>query len=113
MFAHGGVEDAANSSYTITDPSGSETMSFTGYSREPLASVSSKIRDAVNSTTDMPTDFTANVLDNDVLLKPASGLVNDDWSIAVNHGSGNDGTCLLYTSPSPRDRQKSRMPSSA
>ena len=26
-------------------------------------------------------------------------------------GEGN--TCLLYTSPSPRDRQKSRMPSSA
>ena len=24
-----------------------------------------------------------------------------------------DVTCLLYTSPSPRDRQKSRMPSSA
>ena len=23
------------------------------------------------------------------------------------------GDCLLYTSPSPRDRQKSRMPSSA
>ena len=29
--------------------------------------------------------------------------------------SGTDGlvSCLLYTSPSPRDRQKSRMPSSA
>ena len=26
---------------------------------------------------------------------------------------GIPGTCLLYTSPSPRDRQKSRMPSSA
>ena len=26
---------------------------------------------------------------------------------------GEPGTCLLYTSPSPRDRQKSRMPSSA
>ena len=26
---------------------------------------------------------------------------------------GNVKTCLLYTSPSPRDRQKSRMPSSA
>ena len=25
----------------------------------------------------------------------------------------NNYTCLLYTSPSPRDRQKSRMPSSA
>ena len=27
--------------------------------------------------------------------------------------SSNDRDCLLYTSPSPRDRQKSRMPSSA
>src|SRR5678810_302920 len=27
--------------------------------------------------------------------------------------NGMDVTCLLYTSPSPRDRQKSRMPSSA
>ena len=26
---------------------------------------------------------------------------------------GEKDTCLLYTSPSPRDRQKSRMPSSA
>ena len=26
---------------------------------------------------------------------------------------GKDQSCLLYTSPSPRDRQKSRMPSSA
>ena len=28
-------------------------------------------------------------------------------------GDGKSGLCLLYTSPSPRDRQKSRMPSSA
>ena len=28
-------------------------------------------------------------------------------------GIGQDQACLLYTSPSPRDRQKSRMPSSA
>ena len=27
--------------------------------------------------------------------------------------AGDAGPCLLYTSPSPRDRQKSRMPSSA
>ena len=38
---------------------------------------------------------------------------------AVKAGKKIDGkdydhnTCLLYTSPSPRDRQKSRMPSSA
>ena len=34
----------------------------------------------------------------------SSGATEDcEWSLA----------CLLYTSPSPRDRQKSRMPSSA
>ena len=27
--------------------------------------------------------------------------------------NSNDGSCLLYTSPSPRDRSLSRMPSSA
>ena len=31
----------------------------------------------------------------------------------VTHISKEGVTCLLYTSPSPRDRQKSRMPSSA
>ena len=36
-------------------------------------------------------------------LQPANGTVN----IMAPPG------CLLYTSPSPRDRQKSRMPSSA
>ena len=91
-FAVGGNTMGPNSSYTITDPSGSETMSLTGYSRENLASISSRIREAVNDTTDMPTDFTANVVDGEVLLKPASGLVANDWSITVNHGSGNDGT---------------------
>ena len=37
-----------------------------------------------------------------------SGTTNDDGRI--DEWSGD---CLLYTSPSPRDRQKSRMPSSA
>ena len=30
-----------------------------------------------------------------------------------DHGMFQGPACLLYTSPSPRDRQKSRMPSSA
>ena len=34
-------------------------------------------------------------------------------SVAVIEGGPSDENCLLYTSPSPRDRQKSRMPSSA
>ena len=37
---------------------------------------------------------------------PAMGGLNDSSAVV-------DSTCLLYTSPSPRDRQKSRMPSSA
>ena len=32
---------------------------------------------------------------------------------AINCYMGMQWDCLLYTSPSPRDRQKSRMPSSA
>ena len=34
-------------------------------------------------------------------------------SISFNYYERVDYGCLLYTSPSPRDRQKSRMPSSA
>ena len=37
--------------------------------------------------------------------------VVDELVIAVSNNKSKD--CLLYTSPSPRDRQKSRMPSSA
>ena len=46
---------------------------------------------------------------------------NEAISMAKNQGldlieiapNANPPVCLLYTSPSPRDRQKSRMPSSA
>ena len=34
-------------------------------------------------------------------------------SFMENEGEDESDSCLLYTSPSPRDRQKSRMPSSA
>ena len=42
------------------------------------------------------------------LARPKSGL-QKAINYVFNHWEG----CLLYTSPSPRDRQKSRMPSSA
>ena len=43
-------------------------------------------------------------------LKPAKGSINKN-SKRVGRGQGSG--CLLYTSPSPRDRTRSRMPSSA
>ena len=47
--------------------------------------------------------------------KPAEEIeIDGDLSNFKYLGAAmNSGTCLLYTSPSPRDRQKSRMPSSA
>ena len=38
---------------------------------------------------------------------------DEDDDVTPDEDEGAAGTCLLYTSPSPRDRQKSRMPSSA
>ena len=40
-------------------------------------------------------------------LQETLGLSTTEEFVAMNKA------CLLYTSPSPRDRQKSRMPSSA
>ena len=37
----------------------------------------------------------------------------DAWNSKNPESVSKAYTCLLYTSPSPRDRQKSRMPSSA
>ena len=44
-----------------------------------------------------------------IIVLGGDGSINE----VVNGVMGRDDTCLLYTSPSPRDRQKSRMPSSA
>ena len=41
------------------------------------------------------------------------GLTNAEYGELVSFDSGLQGICLLYTSPSPRDRTRSRMPSSA
>ena len=55
------------------------------------------------------------------LGKSSSSLVNaSTWALMLtgkvlndDQSSGIPGVCLLYTSPSPRDRTRSRMPSSA
>ena len=50
-----------------------------------------------------------------LLILPIQGflLKTPTHNILVDSCVGNDKTCLLYTSPSPRDQRGSRMPSSA
>ena len=56
--------------------------------------------------------FDPNIINFEIYILQSNG-----W--AINSGAGTNSSytltlsCLLYTSPSPRDRQKSRMPSSA
>ena len=52
-------------------------------------------------------DTTIRVNDQNIVIKQDG----EQTSVKIYKMNGND--CLLYTSPSPRDRQKSRMPSSA
>ena len=65
------------------------------------------------------TDDTRKLVPQKVLLKPVAGTVYGarfENPVQAGEYIGFNQTefdCLLYTSPSPRDRQKSRMPSSA
>ena len=45
--------------------------------------------------------------------KSVNNLDEDAITIGIEAARNALKSCLLYTSPSPRDRQKSRMPSSA
>ena len=67
-------------------------------------------------TTRMVIDGEDLLYEKGVLSKERAQLRTDSVrTVTVNQSLGQRmfGTCLLYTSPSPRDRQKSRMPSSA
>ena len=49
--------------------------------------------------------------DIDELIKKFRAQINSIFG--GGSGDGGGGICLLYTSPSPRDMRRSRMPSSA
>ena len=55
--------------------------------------------------------------DEEVILGLSGGVDSSVAAALIHRAIGDQLTCvfvcLLYTSPSPRDRQKSRMPSSA
>ena len=58
-------------------------------------------------------DYVGSITVDEELLEAAGILEYEKVQIVdVNNGSRFE-TCLLYTSPSPRDMRRSRMPSSA
>ena len=52
-------------------------------------------------------------VDDEGIVTVAGEAVSQEVKEKIILAVGNVEGCLLYTSPSPRDRQKSRMPSSA
>ena len=76
-----------------------------------------RARDIANLV-DANGDIVAGALDNVPASNDASALTTGTLAAARLPSSGVDASslttgCLLYTSPSPRDRTRSRMPSSA
>ena len=68
------------------------------------------------STFDHTNPMTDNIIDRDELQDNLINQILDDMDIktmmAILYDNMSE-SCLLYTSPSPRDRTRSRMPSSA
>ena len=70
---------------------------------------------ALDEAIALPTDFSARIARNtQLILQEETGVTNVVDPLAGSYYVEKlTSDCLLYTSPSPRDRQKSRMPSSA
>ena len=75
-----------------------------------------KILDSKKFNTPGVTHFGAiplNQIPNDKSSIEGNNIRGKYWTIADETGKEVSRDCLLYTSPSPRDRTRSRMPSSA
>ena len=66
---------------------------------------------SIECLTVLNTDLYAGLADTGPGIFKSTNL-GENW-IKVNSGLTNQNICLLYTSPSPRDSTRSRMPSSA
>ena len=83
-----------------------------GRNASGIAQTRAAIADAGGTATAMAFD-TTDIAAADAAVDRIEAELGHLDILVNNAGYGNAKTCLLYTSPSPRDRQKSRMPSSA
>ena len=84
---------------------------------DPMNTIHGLYRSYQNNST-KPSIVVQAYLDKIERLNPRLGAYQNTWAdTALEMAAAADKAlasgCLLYTSPSPRDRQKSRMPSSA
>ena len=94
---------------TITDANGCQSIAQINIEEDPAcqqAPGSISITKLTNGVDD-------NVQMQPVIVITPGSTPQVEWTYIVTNDGGTTLTCLLYTSPSPRDRQKSRMPSSA
>ena len=67
--------------------------------------------DVIIGSVSSPTDLSnLNIIDT---VSVPNGSSWNKYTVYIDSASGYNMSCLLYTSPSPRDRSLSRMPSSA
>ena len=108
----------------LDDLGNPEVLSSTDENRKITASniyvsgdkvvVGDKALDALTATPKNVISETKRQMENDVAYSIEKGLwVEKDEAEENSYTPAQVSSCLLYTSPSPRDRQKSRMPSSA
>ena len=106
---------------TASASDGDGSISAYLWSQDAGDSVVIDASDSVSASFSMPAkpqsetlEFTVTVTDNDGLSASDSITITHENAVpTVDAGSDQNVVCLLYTSPSPRDFEASRMPSSA
>ena len=91
------------------------TVSATGTGSNLVTNPTRFTQDIVKDTNTTSTDGRTIMGQNTFTAINTDGTrgVLSNQGVELQNSSGVALSCLLYTSPSPRDRQKSRMPSSA
>ena len=114
------ISETTFTSYNLTPGSSYE---YNLYTDLDLVTPESTIIDTALSVNTMSVTGLLTRLSNDLSILDTSSIddielelrniLDTGDEVVLNNSTGNQNSCLLYTSPSPRDQRGSRMPSSA